>query len=105
MKEIEQYVSKTITEAVDPFVLHEMVEKTSAHIRDEQMVRIFLGVCCYNPKKTIISIDNGKEDCDTCIDTENAVEMMVVAYRYTNDDGVRTEVYAEEKEAEALAGY
>lgn len=104
MKEIEQYVSKTITESVDPFVLKEMVDKTSAHIRDEQLVRVFLGVCTYNPKKTIISIDNGKEDCDFCMDTHNAVEMMIVAYRY-NNNGVRTEIYAEEKEAEALAGY
>ena len=94
MKEIEQYVSKTITETLDPFVLHKLVENASSHIRDEEMLRIFLGVCCYNPKKMIISIDNGREDCDTCIDTENAVEMMIVAYRY-NDNGIRTEIYAE----------
>lgn len=105
MKEIEQYVSKTVTEKLDPFVLREMVEKTSSHIKDEQLVRVFLGVCVYNPKKTIISIDNGREDCDYCMDTHNPVEMMIVAYRYNNDDGVRTEIYAEEKEAEALAGY
>ncbi len=105
MKEIEQYVSKTITEAVDPFVLHEMINQTSAHIKDEQLVRVFLGVCVYNPKKTIISIDNGREDCDYCMDTHNPVEMMIVAYRYNNDDGIRTEIYVEDKEAEALAGY
>ena len=103
----EQWGFNSVKEEVDPMVFQRIVSMVSSHIRNEQLLHIFLGVCAYNPKKQSISIleweDTAKES-DTCMLCENAVDMNLVAYRYTDENGIIKEVYCKEEEAEALAG-
>lgn len=103
----EQYVFNSVTEEIDPMILQKVVSMVSAHIRNEQLLHIYLGVCSYNPKKQLISVQEweqtGKE-CDCCILCENAVDMEMIAYKFTDEEGTVKEVYCKEEEAEALAG-
>ena len=103
----EQWVFNSVKEEVDPMVFQRIVSMVSPHIRNEQMLHIFLGICTYNPKKQSISIlewEDTARESDTCMLCENAVDMNLVAYRYTDENGIIKEVYCKEEEAEALAG-
>ena len=103
----EQWVFNSVKEEVDPMVFQRIVSMVSSHIRNEQLLHIFLGVCAYNPKKQSISIlewEDTARESDTCMLFENAVDMNLVAYRYTDENGIIKEVYCKEEEAEALAG-
>lgn len=107
MADKEQYVFNSVAEEVDPMVFQKVVSMVSPHIRNEQLVHIFLGICTYNPKKQLISVQEWEQtgkDSDCCMLCESAVDMELVAYKFTDEDGTVKEVYCKEEEAEALAG-
>lgn len=107
MTDKEQWIFNSVKEEVDPMVFQKIVSMVSPHIRNEQLLHVFLGICSYNPKKQLISVQEweqtGKES-DYCMLCGTAVDMELVAYKFTDDDGTIKEVYCTELDAEALAG-
>ena len=75
-----------------------------ARIKNEQLIHIQTANCFYNETKLRISIP--EFDYESCINTCDGDNYSLIAYRFKNPKtGIDTLVYANEEDAEALAGY
>ena len=103
-KDLIEVASKGLLSTVDNFafqVMKNMVQ--GAKLKEDELVTVTLNACPHCKKQRIVIDDAENEDFESeqCIFCEKPVDVRVVAYRFTDDEGEKM-LYCTEKEAESL---